>query len=322
MMAMASLQSRGYLPVATATLCSAAVLDCDLYFQRPGRAYAELYRASSFPLEATDLERLRTDGVDRLYIRTDQAEAYRDYLCKRVLHDKNVPLAARVQALREVTRVVFQDALTAKDSDQMVNVARPFGRNLATMVAEQSMPFRELCATLEHDYSTFTHVCNVSIYCTTLAVKLGACTDAVTLGELATGALLHDIGKRHIPLHVLNKPGKLTDEELELICEHPTTGYRELSTHADLTRGQLMMVYQHHERLDGSGYPAGILADEIHPWARICCVADVFDAMTCHRPYRRPIPTAQVCDYLNKYAGVWFDAKVVACWIDHVRSAV
>src|SRR5580765_1280314 len=103
-MAMTSLQNRGYLPVATATLHPTTVLDCDLYLQRPGCSYAELYRVSSYPLEATDLERLRTDGVDHLYVRMEEAEAYRDYLCKRVLHDKSVPLAARVQALREVTR--------------------------------------------------------------------------------------------------------------------------------------------------------------------------------------------------------------------------
>jgi HD-GYP domain-containing protein (c-di-GMP phosphodiesterase class II) len=321
-MAMASVQNPGYLPVATATLHPATVLDCDLYFQRPGCPYTELYRVSSYPLEATDLERLRTDGVDHLYIRMEEAEAYRDYLCTRVLHDKNVPLAARVQALREVTRVVFQNALTTNDLDQMVNVASPFGGNLATMVAEQSMPFHELFATLEHDYCTFTHVCNISVYSTILAIRLGTCTDAVTLGELATGGLLHDIGKRHIPLHVLNKSGKLTDEEWELIREHPTTGFRELATRGHLTWGQLMMVYQHHERLDGSGYPAGIPAEEIHPWARICCVVDVFDAVTSHRPYRRPISTAQACDYLKKFAGVRFDAEVVACWIDHVRSAV
>jgi HD-GYP domain-containing protein (c-di-GMP phosphodiesterase class II) len=81
-----------------------------------------------------------------------------------------------------------------------------------------------------------------------------------------------------------------------------------------------MMIYQHHERCDGSGYPAGILAEAIHPWAKICAVADVFDAMTCQRPYRSSRPISEVCIYLKKYAGVWFDAEAVACWVDYVRS--
>jgi HD-GYP domain-containing protein (c-di-GMP phosphodiesterase class II) len=71
--------------------------------------------------------------------------------------------------------------------------------------------------------------------------------------------------------------------------------------------------------LDGSGYPTGIRGDEIHPWARICAVVDVFDAMTCNRPYRKAIPLDEVCDYLRKQAGVGFDAEVVRCWLDQVR---
>jgi len=313
----ASLQSRGYLPVATASLVPAAVLDCELYIQRSGRPFAELYRGSSYPFETADLDRLRDDGVDHLYVRSEDAEAYRDYLCQHVLHDRNIPQQARMRALREVTRVTFQDALDANDCGQMVGVATAFGDDVAGMVSEQSIAFRELFSTLEHDYYTFTHVCNVSMYCVVLAHRLGIC-DEQSLPQLATGALLHDIGKRHIPSHVLNKPGRLTDEEWELVREHPGSGFRELAGRTDLTWPQLMMVYQHHERLDGSGYPAGILADEMHPWSRLCAVVDVFDALTCHRPYRRPVPVAETCDYLNKYAGLWFDAEVVSCWTSHV----
>ena len=320
-MATASLQNLGYLPVATATLSPAAILDCDLFVQQSGRPYAELYRASSYPIELRDIEKLREDGIDRLYIRCENAGAYRDYLCKQVLRDKGIPLAARVQALREVTRVVFQEAIAANDLGQLVDMAGPFGVDLAGLVTERSLPFRELFATLEHDFQTFTHVCNVSIYCAMLAAELGTCDGAVTLGELATGGLLHDIGKRHIPPHVLNKPGKLSDEEWELVRQHPTTGFRELAGRAELTWGQRMMVYQHHERLDGSGYPAGISGEEIHPWAKICTVVDVFDAMTCSRPYRRAMPAAQACEYLEKHAGVWFDTDAVACWTSHVRAA-
>ena len=318
-MVSATLQSRGYLPVATASLCPAAVLDCDLFIQWSGRPHVELYRGATYPLAADDIEQLRTDGIDHLYIRAEDAPTYRDYFCEHVLNDRSVPATARVRALREVTRVAFQDALSSSDCDRFVSVAGQFGADLANVVAERSVAFRELYTTLEHDYYTFTHVCNVSVYCTLLASQLGTC-DAAALGEIAAGALLHDIGKRQIPQHVLNKPGQLTDQEWELIREHPGSGFRDLATRADVSWGQLMMVYQHHERLDGSGYPTGVAADEIHPWAKICAVADVFDALTCQRPYRRPMPLTEVCDYLSKHAGAWFDAELVACWIRHIRG--
>jgi HD-GYP domain-containing protein (c-di-GMP phosphodiesterase class II) len=318
-MAAASLQSRGYMPVATAALCPASVLDCNLYIQRPGSTYAELYRGAEYPLEATDLERLRSDGVDHLFIRAEDAEAFRSYLCEHVLHDPALPTATRMKALREVTRVTFQDALRANDCNRMVDVATDFGRDLACVVVERNIVFRELFVTLEHDYYTFTHVCNVSMYCAALASRLWM-NSAEELAELAAGALLHDIGKRHISPEVLNKPDKLTDDEWVQVREHPVSGFRELMGRGDLSWPQLMMVYQHHERLDGSGYPAGITGDEMHPWARVCAVADVFDALTCQRPYRRAMPLADVCDYLDKYAGVWFDREAVGCWTSHVRS--
>jgi len=316
----ASLQSRGYLPVATESLRPASVLNCDLFLQRSGCNYTELFRGSTYPLEQGDIDQLRTDGVEKLYIRAEEANNYHSYLRERVLSDPTVPPAVRMQALREVTRVAFQDALTANDSDKIVASAAQFGSDLASVVAERSLNFRELFGTLEHDYYTFTHVCNVSVYCTVLAHKMGACP-ADQLGDFAAAALLHDIGKRHIPAHILNKAEKLTDAEWELIREHPVTGFREVATREDLSWDQLMVIYQHHERMDGSGYPAGIQGDEVHPWARICAVVDVFDALTCHRPYRGPVPRHEVCEYLSKHAGVWFDAGAVACWISHVRSA-
>jgi HD-GYP domain-containing protein (c-di-GMP phosphodiesterase class II) len=144
-------------------------------------------------------------------------------------------------------------------------------------------------------------------------------TDPGTLAEIAAGGLLHDIGKRHVPPHILNKPAKLSEEEFELVKEHPATGFREVATRDDLSWGQLMMIYQHHERNDGSGYPASIMRDDIHPWARICAIADVFDALTCQRPYRKAMPLPEVCEYLTKNAGRWFEPELVQCWLEHVR---
>lgn len=318
-MAVASSQNLGYLPIATASISRASVLVFDLYLRRPGSSFTELYRSASYPIEAGDIERLRKDGVDRLYIKCENAEAYRDYLCTEVLSDPEAPPTARVEALREATRAAFQEALVANDQDSLVAVATGFGGQMSRVVVNDTIPFRELYSTLEHDYYTFTHVCNVSVYCVMLARQMGI-ADAAELSQIAAGGLLHDIGKRHISPSILNKAGKLTDDEWEQIREHPVNGFRELVERDDLIWPQLMMVYQHHEKLDGSGYPTGVFGDEIHPWARICCVADVFDALTCQRPYRKPIPKSEVCEHLEKHAGTWFDPEMVSRWARHVRS--
>src|SRR4029079_19249911 len=132
-MTVVSPQSLGYLPVATAGLASASVLACDLFIQRPGRAFAELYRGRNYPLADQDLETLRLDGIDCLFIRTSDADAYREYLCEHVLRQPKIPVPLRMKALREVTRVAFENAMTTSDCGQLVNVAGQFGRDLAMM---------------------------------------------------------------------------------------------------------------------------------------------------------------------------------------------
>lgn len=313
----ASLQSQGYLPVATATLFPATEINCDLFVQHNNHNL-ELYRHGSYPLTKEDLRRLAMAGVDHLYIRYADAEFYRKYLCEQVLNETTIPAPARMSALREVTRVAFQEALEGNDPNRAVEIATDLGRGMATMIADQAVKLEEVYDLLEHDYYTFTHVCNVSTYCVILARELGL-GDKGVLSQVATGALLHDIGKRHVPKDVLNKKDKPTDEEWQIIRNHPGSGYQELCHRADLIWPQLMMVYQHHERLDGSGYPCRAADGDIHQWARLCAVVDVFDALTCSRPYREPVPAREVCNYLKDNAGKWFDAEMVTCWTAQVE---
>src|SRR3954470_625070 len=117
----ASLQSLGFLPVSTATLSAATVLDFNLYIQRAGRGFAELYRESKYPLTDQDLEKLREGGIDHLYIRLDDTEQFRQYLHDHVLHRPGIPTPIRFRALRDLTRVAFDDAMKVGDCDSLVS---------------------------------------------------------------------------------------------------------------------------------------------------------------------------------------------------------
>ena len=110
-MSSATLQSLGYLPVSTATLCAATDLDFDLFIQHPGRAFAELYRERKYPLRDEDLERLRQQGIDHLYVRVEETESYRQYLHEHVLCETSIPSRVRMRALRDLTRVAFEDSM-------------------------------------------------------------------------------------------------------------------------------------------------------------------------------------------------------------------
>jgi HD-GYP domain-containing protein (c-di-GMP phosphodiesterase class II) len=308
-----------YQPIATATLCAAAILDCDLYVPRNNGQYMELYRGRSYPLDQETLDKLRAEGCDRLYIREQDRLAYEKYLREEILPASKQAAPLRLKALRELTRVVIDHTLSQPEVAPLVSAAHDFGRELSQIASERSIVFRQLYHSLEHDYYTFTHMCNVGIYSVMLASRMGISEQE--LPELATAALLHDIGKRHIAPAVLNKPGKLTQEEWLLIRQHPVSGYRELYNQQGLAWSQLMMVYQHHERLDGTGYPTGVSGDEVHAWARLCSVVDVFDALTCDRPYRKAMRISEACAHLEEHAGTWFDAEIVRCWTSSFGNA-
>ena len=128
---------------------------------------------------------------------------------------------------------------------------------------------------------------------------------------LFLGALLHDVGKIGVPDAVLHKPGRLTDEEWATMCRHPDDG-RTLLASLDFLDGAALAVAQHHEKWDGTGYPAGLRGEMIAPVARALAVADAFDVMTHHRDYRPARCThADALAELKRCAGTQFDPHVV-----------
>ncbi|MEW5914677.1 MAG: HD domain-containing phosphohydrolase [Thermodesulfobacteriota bacterium] len=146
------------------------------------------------------------------------------------------------------------------------------------------------------------------------------------LQGLRVCALLHDIGKGSIPLDILNKPGKLSVHEMGIIREHPSTAYQILKN-ISFPWPVADVVWQHHERLDGSGYPRGLKADQIHPWAMLLAVCDVVEAMTSHRPYRPTLTMQEAFRTIKDGAGKLFDSDMVTAVIsvlglDHRRLLV
>ncbi|MCU7940560.1 MAG: response regulator [gamma proteobacterium symbiont of Bathyaustriella thionipta] len=127
------------------------------------------------------------------------------------------------------------------------------------------------------------------------------------------GTLIHDIGKIYVPAEFLNRPGKLTELEFQIIKIHPEAGY-EIVRDVEFPWPVADMIYQHHERADGSGYPRGLIGDEIIQEARIIAVADVVEAIASHRPYRASLGTDFALQEIEKNRGVLFDPYVVdAC---------
>jgi cyclic di-GMP phosphodiesterase len=132
---------------------------------------------------------------------------------------------------------------------------------------------------------------------------------------LALAGLMHDVGKQQIDPTILNKPTALTREEFLEIWKHPQYGYRLLSACPGCPEAVQLVALQHHERLDGTGYPGGLVSEELHPFSRIAAVADTFDAMTADRIYRKGLPSRQALLEIYAAAGVRMDSPSVSALI-------
>ncbi|MGO4475806.1 HD domain-containing phosphohydrolase [Massilia sp. 2TAF26] len=164
------------------------------------------------------------------------------------------------------------------------------------------------------------HVRRMAQVCHLLAEESGMSEDETAV--LMHAAPMHDIGKIATPDAVLLKPGRLTPEEWEIMKQHPTVGLQILDgSQRPILKAAAVIAHQHHEKWDGSGYPQGLKGDQIHPYARIVAVADVFDALTHERCYKEAWPIEQVRDYLREVAGHHLDPHYVDILVKNLDKA-
>ncbi|MDL2288475.1 HD domain-containing protein [Oscillospiraceae bacterium OttesenSCG-928-F05] len=154
----------------------------------------------------------------------------------------------------------------------------------------------------------FSHSRFVSELSTILARRAGYSPEETMIIQQA--ALYHDIGKTFIPKEILNKPGPLTSEEFEIVKTHTAIGYEKIIEIIGVLCAAAVVAGTHHEKWDGSGY-MGLEGPNIHPYARLISVADVFDALLAKRPYKEPWAIEDIAAYFDTQAGKQFDAGIV-----------
>ncbi len=226
--------------------------------------------------------------------------------------------------------VIYVDTTTSTDvfSRQDLELLAAVGKQAAIAI-ERAMLIervqarlyeivRTLVATIEaKDVYTVGHSERVTAYAMQIGEEMGFLGEGMADVQLA--GLLHDVGKIGVPEQVLNKPGKLTDEEFAIIRQHPEIGANIIQNIAD-TDVVVRIVRHHHEKFDGSGYPEGLAGEAIPMEARILAVADAYDAMTSNRPYRRVLDPDQMVAEFERHAGTQFDPAVTEVFVELYRS--
>jgi HD-GYP domain-containing protein (c-di-GMP phosphodiesterase class II) len=173
-------------------------------------------------------------------------------------------------------------------------------------------------ATEAKDRYTGGHMLRVAAYAVRLGQALGL--NPEELRVLAQAAVVHDVGKIEVPDAVLNKPGKLDEDEFEMIRQHPEVGAR-IGKALGMHRSELEVIRHHHERWNGTGYPAGLAGEAIPKLARVLAVADTFDALTSDRSYRPGWSEEQATGHIAEEAGISFDPVLAREWVRLVGEA-
>lgn len=310
------------IAISVSTLSPTSAIGADLYCRVGSSGEVKLYRGANYAMKPEDLTKLKSRGVTKLFIEREGRASYQEYLRNLAAGegDETATNSQRAAALNEVVLDVLQGCFDGNDEDNTVNAASELGGLAASLVSREDFAAGDLFRVLNHDYATFTHSANVALYAGMLADALGMEKHEVEL--VVAAGLLHDLGKLEIPDQILTKPGRLDEDEFALIKKHPSIGFRQLARREDLTFGQLMMVYQHHERIDGRGYPVGTVGEDIHPWGRLCAVVDIYEAVTSQRPYRTPMSREEACNLIGRESGKALDPEMVECWISIIHNTM
>jgi putative nucleotidyltransferase with HDIG domain len=181
--------------------------------------------------------------------------------------------------------------------------------NLAQAVAQNRTALIALTALKNYDNYTFTHMVNVSIL--TMAQARAVAIDGLLLREFGLAGLMHDIGKVRTPLEILTKPERLTDEEFSIMRMHVIDGAEILRRTPDMPALASVVAFEHHLRLDGSGYPVGATRSTLNLATMLCSIADVYDAMRSQRSYQDSFPSDRILAVLQKNDGTQFDRHLV-----------
>lgn len=181
----------------------------------------------------------------------------------------------------EGVQFLYQDT----ESEDFSDTTKSITDDLMKAISDNDAIAVDISALKISDEYTFKHSVDVATMAMIVSRQYGLSDKEVY--EIGVSGLLHDIGKSKIPNELLNKAGKLTDEEFEFMKQHSLLGYGILKDKDDLSDAIKLGVLQHHEKINGKGYPMGVMADKIHLYAKIISVADIYDALVTERPYKK-----------------------------------
>ncbi len=246
-------------------------------------------------------QKIKALNIKDVYVLTKNHKQYeidtQNYLSK-IIDSDDISVKLKSEILHEMASDTMHELFNGDLNTKKIERSSELVNDTINIILNDKSAIKAMIGVTTYDYYTYTHCVNVSIY------ALGFCAylnlDKSIMHTIGRAAILHDLGKQYIPNEIVNKNGKLTEQEFNTMKNHPTYGANALRDLGETNKLVLDIIEQHHEKLDGSGYPYGLEEKDINRLAMIVTIADVFDALTTKRSYKAALTTYRALIIMEK----------------------
>ncbi|GHS88364.1 hypothetical protein FACS189487_06460 [Campylobacterota bacterium] len=226
-----------------------------------------------------------------------------------ILYNSNAPIAAKSREVYTSTSQIINELFESEVTPEAIQETKNSINAMLGGVMNDRITIASLIKVSNYDYYTYTHCVNVAVYSVGLGKEIGL--SERELKQVGAGAIMHDLGKAKVDLSIVNKPGKLTNDEFAQMKAHPTFGYDTLIDQFETDEVILTCVRHHHEKINGAGYPDGIAGGAISIYARITAIADIFDALSTKRSYKPALSTFDALNLMKTKMDKELDQKLL-----------
>ena len=269
-------------------------------------------KSSFFPLvhantvlQASTINRLMDKGIQGIYVELEG--------CEDIEVNELISMEEKIRVTDEIEKIFKSLQVEKGNIFAYVESVNRIAEYFVDVVTKNHECLMNIIDIKNYNEYSYVHSMQVGILSTIIGKNLGYKNSK--LKELATAGMLHDVGKLNIPLEILDKPGPLTDEEFNIMKKHPDYAMEKLNPCCGLSRDILNGIISHHEKIDGTGYPKGLKEEEIHDFGKIIAIADVYDALTSDRSYRKSWKPHDTINYMMCYAGTHFDVDILSAFL-------
>lgn len=286
-----SMELKKFTPISKDILKHNECYEFNIYVEIEDKVFSVLLKKDT-PFDTQKKSFLVTKNITAVFIKTEDKKLYQTYIAKNItsiIDDPLINLDTKTSYINQIAAEAMNDLFENEITTENITQVDSIIDNSIHLILNDSKAMYSMLKVTSYDYYTYTHCIDVAAYAIGFGVFLGL--NEYELSILGKAAMLHDIGKKDIDHDIITKNGSLTYEEFEIVKKHPQLSVKILQDIGETDEILLEIIEQHHEKINGTGYPYGLKDKEIHDFAKIIAICDIFNALTTRRTYKDKMST-------------------------------